>query len=71
MRSSLNAEMARCGIKTKDIAELLEITDKTARAKITGNSFFSDKEMKKIRDKFFPRLSIDYLFIEDLGKVTA
>ena len=66
MFPSLNAEMARYGVKTKDIVELLVITEKTARNKITGKSYFTDQEMKKIRDKFFPTMTIDYLFFETI-----
>lgn len=57
--------MARYGIKTRDILSLLEVTEKTARNKLTGKSYFTDKEMKKIRDKFFATMTIDYLLFED------
>ncbi len=64
MFPSLNAEMARYGIKKKDLAKLLGVTEKTARGKLSGKAYFTSKEMKKIRDGFFPSLTIDYLFFD-------
>jgi hypothetical protein len=65
MFPSLKAEMARYGIKTKDIIQLLGISDKTAQHKLSGKSHFTSVEMKKIRDRFFPGMTIDYLFYDD------
>lgn len=65
MFPSLYAEMARYGIKTKDIAQLLKINTKTARHKLTGKACFTFAEIKKIRDEFFPKLTVDYLFFNE------
>lgn len=62
---SLNAEIARQNIKTKDIATALNLTEKSVRNKIIGKYDFTYSEMKAIRDKFFPQLTIDYLFYEN------
>ncbi|HBV87002.1 MAG TPA: DNA-binding protein [Desulfosporosinus sp.] len=65
MFPNLNAEMARIGIKKRHIVELLGCTPKTLRSKFSGNSDFTIKEMKKIRDKFFPKLTLDFLFMDE------
>ncbi len=65
MCSSLRAEMARYQIKDKDVSELLGIDRKTFYLKVTGKSGFTNKEMGKIRDHFFPNMTIDFLFFED------
>jgi len=70
MFPSLRAEMARYGVKTKDIAECLKVNRKTAERKLAGSAYFTNVEMKKIRDKFFPGKTIDYLFFDN-GHVQA
>jgi len=62
MFPSLRAEMARYGVKTKDIAELLKLNRKTAERKLAGSAYVTNVEMWKIRDGFFPGKTIDYLF---------
>jgi len=62
---SLNAEIARQNLKIKDIADALHLTEKTVRNKISGKYDFTYSEMKFIRDKYFPQLTIDYLFYEN------
>lgn len=62
MFPSLYAEMARRGVKPKDIAKLLDLNIKTARNKISGKSDLTKTEMWKIRDEFFPSMTIDSLF---------
>jgi len=62
MFPSLRAEMARYGIKTKDIAECLDLNRKTAERKLAGSAYVTNVEMWKIRDGFFPGKTIDYLF---------
>jgi len=59
---NLKAEMARQGIKVKDIAELLEVRRATVSDKINGKYRFYCDEAIKIKKVFFPHLSIDYLF---------
>lgn len=65
MFPTLRAEMARYNIKTKDIAELLKLNRKTVSAKLSGKAEFTIREMWAIRDKFFPSILIDNLFVVD------
>lgn len=65
MFANLRAEMSRYGVSKDDIAKCLEINEKTARTKLANGNFVY-KEMGKIRDNFFPKFSIDYLFYEDI-----
>lgn len=70
MFPSLRAEMARYGVRTKDIAECLELNRKTAERKLAGSAYVTNVEMWKIRDEFFPGKTIDYLFSTNLdGRV--
>lgn len=62
MYHNLKAEMARKGIKVKDIADLLKVRRATASDKINGKYRFYCDEAIKIKKTFFPDLSIDYLF---------
>lgn len=65
MYPNLRAEMARYSIKTKDIAEILEVTPKTIRDKLNGKHDFTNSEMRKVRDKFFSVMTIDTLFLSE------
>lgn len=62
MFPNLRAEMARVGIKTKHIMELLEVNRRTAQNRLNGKVPPTLPEMLKIRDAFFPDMTIDYLF---------
>lgn len=62
---TLRAEMARVGVKTKDITELLGVSRKTTTNKLSGKSDFTSKEMRKVRDKFFPHMTIGFLFFDE------
>lgn len=62
MLSNLVAEMARQGLTRKDIAEELGLSYGTVIVKIKGDYQFDVSEAKKIKEKFFPNLSIEYLF---------
>jgi len=55
--------MSRYGVSKDDIAACLAINEKTARTKLANGNFVY-KEMGKIRDKFFPKMTVDYLFFE-------
>lgn len=59
---NLAAEMSREGIYADDIAEVLDITPKTARDKLNRKYTWSDKEMKRVRNRLFPGMTLDYLF---------
>ena len=63
--TTLRAEMARKGLKGRDIAETLQISSKSAYNKINRITEFTLKETIAIRDKFFPGMTIDFLFNSD------
>ncbi len=60
--ATLRAEMARKGLKGTDIAETLQISAKSVYNKINGVTEFTLKETIAIRDKYFPDMTIDFLF---------
>lgn len=65
---NLRAEMARSKIEIKD---LMEVTGKSRAGvsnNLNGKGSFSVTESINIRNKFFPGLSIDYLFEPDTEK---
>jgi plasmid maintenance system antidote protein VapI len=62
MYCNLKAEMARHGIKVKDIAELLNVRRATVSEKINGKYRFYCDEALKIKKAFFPNYSVEYLF---------
>ncbi|MEK4452864.1 XRE family transcriptional regulator [Paenibacillus sp. FSL L8-0506] len=62
MFPNLRAEMARIGIDGVDVSTLLECTSKTFSRKMTGKGEFTRAEIFKIKNAFFPNLTIEYLF---------
>ena len=62
MLPNLMSEIAIQKIKRKDIAAALDIDEKTLRLKLDGTTQFKANEMLKIKDTFFPDLTLDYLF---------
>lgn len=62
MFGTLRAEMARISLKTKDVAEVAGLSDSSLRNKMSGRNEFSRKEMLTIRNKLFPKFSIEELF---------
>lgn len=62
MYQNLNAEMARRGIKSFDVARVIKRSERTARDKISGRYPFTYGEVKKIRDAFFVGMDLEYLF---------
>lgn len=58
----LVAEIAKRGIKKKDIAKCVEISDKAFCNKLQGKTSFTWDEVSKIRDTFFPETPKDQLF---------
>ena len=62
MYPNLKAEMARYGIKTKDMAEIMGITGKSVSNKINHKTGLTLDEAIKIRDTFFPKIRLDDLF---------
>ncbi len=67
---NLSAEMARHRVSNADIRKLLLCSDKTVRNKLSGATKFSVCEAIKIRDTFFPSMSIKYLFAQDFDMDT-
>ncbi len=61
---NLQAEMARYGVKNKDLSSLLSCTDKTIKNKLDGETEFTVGEALSVRDSFFPGLRISYLFAD-------
>lgn len=62
MYRNLEAEMAREGIKRKDLAEALGVRYATVIDKLKGRYSFTLDEAFIIRNKFFPHLNFEYLF---------
>ena len=62
MLHNLIFEISVHKIKKKEIAAALDIDEKTLRAKLNGTTQFKANEMLKIKDTFFPDLTLDYLF---------
>ncbi len=61
MFPNLNAEMSRKGISTKQFAEILGVSPKTANNKLAGRTEFTLSEIRTI-SQTFPEVSIGYLF---------
>lgn len=66
MYPNLRAEMAMFNIKPKDIAKLLNISRQAVSSKMLGQPPFTLAEAFQIRDKFFPKMSLDILFSRDI-----
>ena len=62
MFRNLLAEMSRNRITRRDIADCLGVSEKTARNYINGISKISWCDTLKIKNTFFPELSLEYLF---------
>jgi len=62
MYLNLKTEMIRKGIKQKDIAQLLGMSESAISEKINGNGHFVTKNSIVIRDNFFKSLKLEYLF---------
>lgn len=59
---NLRAEMARSGIKPKDLADFLAIRLATIYDKLNGHYDFSLDEALRIKNRFFPGEDFEYLF---------
>ena len=59
---TLLGEIAKRGIKKKEIAKSIGVCDKTLHNKLNGKVPFTWPEVQKIRNTFFPDLSSDRLF---------
>ena len=68
MYNNLKSEMTRHGIQLSKIQRLLGIAETTVRHKINGKSDFSVTEAFKVRNAFFPSMTLEYLFAYDEKK---
>ncbi len=59
---NLKAEMARCGLTGGAAAKALGKNPGTFSAKLNEPSRFRLDEAIRLRDRFFPGMSLDYLF---------
>lgn len=67
MLNNLKAEMARYGVSSADIAKAIEKAERSVRDKIKGVYDFTLPEAILVRDKFFPGMSLEYLFEGAIG----
>lgn len=65
MHRNLRAEMAREGITMVHIADYLNLRYATVNEKVNGKYRFYYDEALKIKQRFFPNQSIEYLFEKD------
>lgn len=63
---NLEAEMARKGLKGKDLAKVLGVRIATVYDKLNGKYSFSLDEAMIIKQTFFPEYSIEYLFSKEI-----
>ncbi len=68
MLCNLRAEMARRNISNNDLAMTIGKTDRSIRDKIRGLYEFSLPEAALIRNRYFPGMSLEYLFAEALDE---
>lgn len=64
MYKNLEAELKRKGITRADVAEAVGINIATVSEKLTKENRLKLSEAMKIKDCFFPDLSLEYLFAE-------
>jgi hypothetical protein len=68
---NLRVEMARANIGVKEIAETIGTNRDTASRKLSRKSPIQLAEAFAIRDKYFPELTLSYLFREISGEYIA
>ena len=59
---NLKAEMVRKNITSAAVAELLNVSERTVRAKIKGETDFTWGEVQTIKKQLFPDINEEYLF---------
>lgn len=59
---NLEAEMKRNKISRSDIANLLGLSYRTIHSRFNGESEWGYSECVKVRDAYFPNMTLDYLF---------
>lgn len=66
MYSNLELEMKRKKITKKQIADCISVTYDTVLKKFCGKTDWWREECEKIRDEFFPNMTIDDLFKKEI-----
>lgn len=67
MYPNLDAEMARKGLKRKDLAWMFKDRTATVSDKLNGKSPILIDEAFRIKETYFPDLSLDYLFEKEVS----
>lgn len=65
---NMKAEMTRYGVMQEDLANLLSMSRKNVNLKLNEKIPMTIAEGKIIRDRFFPKATLDYLFESDLDQ---
>ena len=65
MFKNLEAEMTRQNISRADLSRSLGLQYSTIVRKLLGRTSFTLNEVEHIRDKFFPELTVGYLFLNE------
>lgn len=63
--ANLKGEMAKKGVTIEEISKLLQIHRNSVANKINGDSAFTIDEAFKIKNRYFPMLSLNYLFSKE------
>jgi len=71
MYSNLEAEMVRHGLTRKDLAAALGVRYATIVDKLKGRYGFTLNEAFEIKNKFFPKLSLEYLFTKQNSNISS
>ena len=63
MYNNLNAEFVRINVRPYvGVSQALECSERVARNRLNGQTPFTVNEATKIKEKYFPTMTIDYLF---------
>lgn len=68
MYPNLLAEMARNKITNRKLAEVLGVRQGTISLKLAGKNSLKLEECIKIRDAIDKKLTLEYLFVEGVGR---
>lgn len=71
MLRNLCAEMARHNVTIRDIRRSIGKTERTAREKVNGKTDFTFPEAVRVRDDYFPGMTLEYLFARDANEGAA
>lgn len=62
---NLKAEMARVKVSQADIAEFLGMSTSNFNLKVNERIPITVQEAEEIKNRFFPGMTLDYLFVSD------